>query len=86
MTNADLIAIGFEPIPHFTVMNSVLYDLGRDRHLSAGAVGTPNETLYICETAGSEGKHITDLICIHNFDYDGELKLEKVQKLITLLT
>lgn len=82
MSNEDLIEIGFKPIPHFTIANSVVYDLGRNRQLSAGCVGTPNETLWVCGLGGSDGIQITDLICLHNWDYDGELTIEKVKILI----
>ena len=82
MTNQDLIAIGFKEVPHFTVTNSVYYDLGRNRQLSAGNVGTPNEMLWICEVVDKE---ITDLICIHNWDYDGPLTIEKVKTLIQVI-
>ena len=83
MTNEDLISIGFKPMPHFTVMNSVVYDLGRDRQLSAGCMGTPNETLFISEPREIEDNIIIrDLVCLHNYDYDGYLTIEKVKGLI----
>lgn len=82
MNNQDLILIGFKEIEHFTIGNHIIYDLGRNRHLSAGSVGTPNETLYICETDIDDKKKITDLVCLHNYDFDGYLTLEKVKGLI----
>ena len=85
MTNQDLIAIGFKEIPHFTITNSVVYDLGRNRQLSAGCVGTPNEMLWICETDDQNETKITDLVCIHNWDYDGALTIEKVKTLINAI-
>ena len=87
MTNEDLISIGFKPMPHFTVTNSVIYDLGRYRQLSAGCVGTPNETLFIMEPKeGEDNAIVWDLVCLHNYDYDGYLIIEKVKGLITLIT
>ncbi len=86
MTNDDLIKIGFKELPHFTIGNSVNFNLGRNRFLSASSVGTPNEFLYIYETDALDHKMITDLICLHNYDYDGPLQLTKVQELIKLLT
>ena len=87
MTNEDLISIGFKPMPHYTVANSVVYDLGRDRHLSAGCVGTPNETLFVMELKEEEDNIIIcDLVCLHNYDYDGYLTIEKVKGLISLIT
>ncbi|MDH3382042.1 MAG: hypothetical protein OEL54_05015 [Flavobacteriaceae bacterium] len=85
MTNDDLIAIGFKEIPHFTIANSVIYQLGRHRHLSAGCVGTPNEMLWICETDAENEKDISDLICVHNYDYEGVLTIEKVKNLINTI-
>lgn len=85
MTNEDLIAIGFKPIPHFTITSSVIYDLGRNRQLSAGCVGTPNEMLWICEIDKDDNKKVTDLVCLHNWDYDGELTVEKVKALINVI-
>lgn len=87
MTNEDLISVGFKPMPHYTVANSVVYDLGRDRQLSAGCVGTPNETLFIMELKEDEDNIvISDLVCLHNYDYDGYMTIEKVKGLITLIT
>ncbi len=87
MTNQELIdLIGFQEIPHMTVMNSVIYPLGRRRHLSVGCAGTPNEMLFICETDDKDETKVTDLICLHNYDYDGFLTIEKVKSLISVLT
>lgn len=86
MTNKDLIEIGFEKMPHFTVANSVIYPLGRNRQLSAGSVGTPNEMLWICEIDTQNETKISDLICLHNYDYDGVLTMEKVKSIINVIT
>jgi len=85
ITNQQLIDIGFKEIPHFTIGNNVTFDLGRNRDLSASSVGTPNEVLYICEIDEEDKRKINDLICIHNYDYDGYMTLSKVQGLIDLL-
>lgn len=85
MTTDDLIRIGFKPAPHFTVMNSYIYDLGRHRHLSIGAVGTPNEMMYIAETNDQKHTQVSDLICLHNYDYDGYLTEEKVVEMISVI-
>jgi len=77
-----LIEIGFEKLKHFTIQNSLIYKLGRNRHLSIGNVGTPNEMLYICETDENDYRKITDLICLHNYDYDGYLSKLKLETLI----
>ena len=86
MTNEDLIAIGFEHNKHFTINNSVIYDLGRNRHLSAGCVGTPNEMIWLCYMIDRNNEFIDDLVCVHNYDYDGFITVEKVKLLITALT
>lgn len=77
-----LLEIGFEKLPHFTIQNAFIYKLGRNRHLSIGNVGTPNEILYICETDENNYKKITDLVCLHNYDYDGYLSKSKLKTLI----
>ena len=82
LTNDDLINIGFKKILHFTITNAVVYDLGRHRQLSAGSVGTPNEMLFICEIDHINPKKITDLICLHNYDYDGYLTIKKIKAII----
>lgn len=85
MTNKNLLDIGFKEISTYTVGGTVYYDLGRRRQLSASCVGTPNETLFICELDENDDTIITDLICIHNWDYDKELTIDKVKTLINLL-
>lgn len=87
MTNEEILkSIGFKTIPHYTVMNAVVYDLGRNRSLSAGSIGTPNEVLFICETDYDNPTKVTDLICLHNYDHDGFLTIEKVQAIINAIT
>lgn len=82
LTEQDLLDIGFKPVQHFTVANNYTYDLGRRRHLSIGRVGTPNEMLLICEKGYGDDKEIKDLVGLHNYDFDGYLKKEKLQTLI----
>ncbi len=86
MTEDDLIKIGFKRIPHFTVMNSLVYDLGRRRHLSIGCVGTPNEMIFLCEADYKSEKKIDDSICVHNYDYDGYVTEERIDALIFGIT
>ena len=86
LSNDDLLDIGYREIPHFTVSGSIIYDLGRNRILSAGCVGTPNEMLWICEIDTMDKRKITDLVCLHNYDYDGYLTLSKVKGLINLIS
>lgn len=82
MKNEDLINLGFKPIPHFTIGNAVILEFGRNRYLSASDVGNPNEMVWICQSEDEAHKKVTDLICIHNYDYDGFLTLEKIKLLI----
>ena len=84
--NDDLLNIGFEKIKHFTIMNSCTYDLGRRRFLSASCVGTPNENMCIYEVDRDNNVEITNLVCLHNWDYDGFLTIEKVKSLIEAIT
>ena len=86
MKNEDLIKIGFQELPHLTVTNAVIYDLGRRRQLSIGCAGTPNEMVFICEIDRSDDKKITDLICLHNYDYDGYLTETKIKTIIMAIT
>jgi hypothetical protein len=85
MKREDVIKLGFKPLPHFTIMDSLIYDLGRRRQLSIGCVGTPNETMFISEIDNENPRKITDSICLHNYDYDGYLTEDKIKNLITVL-
>jgi len=79
----ECLELGFERLQHFTVADNLIYQLGRNRHLSIGCVGTPNETLFICESDPKDYRKINDLICLHNYDYDGYLSKSKLQTLIS---
>lgn len=73
--------LGFESYPHFTVMNSKFFKLGRDRQISISCVGTPNEMIYLQEV-DEENAKINDLICLRNFDYDGITHVHTLQNII----
>jgi hypothetical protein len=81
LSNSDLVSIGFKEASHFTVGNSLNLPLGRNRYLSAMCVGQGNEAVFICEKS-KVGDHYTDLVCVHNRDYDGLITLEKLKVLI----
>lgn len=85
ITESDLINLGFEKIPHYTVTNALIYELGRNRYLSIGCVGTPNEMLWICSRDKLDEKKVTDLICIHNYDYDKYITNDKIKQIINLI-
>jgi len=86
LTEDWLIKLGFERLPHFTVTNSIIKNIGRNRVISVGSVGTPNEMIWLCEIDPFDPKHITDLVCLHNYDYDGILTVHKIQNLHFALT
>ena len=77
--------MGFKELPHFTVAGSMTYGLGRNRHLSVGDAGTPNEIIFICKKNDKNSKEITDLICLHNYDYDGYMTERKLKLIIKSL-
>ena len=77
----DLIELGFKESDHYTCLESLIYKLSRDRVISVGCLGTPNEVMFLCEES-KVGDYYTDLVCLHSFDYDGKLTKEKVEHLI----
>ena len=82
----ELLAIGFEKISTFTVNNCLIYKLGRGRILQIGDVGNFNEMLCISQLDAENDKKISDIIVLHNYDYDGFITLDKIKTLIALLT
>ena len=85
MTKEEAIKMGFKDLPHFTIQNIVIYDLGRNRQLSLGDANTPNEILFISELDAVNPKHVTDSVCLHNYDFEGVLSQDKVKSLISLI-
>lgn len=85
MNKEDLIDLGFKPIPHFTIGGSLIYELARRRHISVSSIGTANESAWLCEVDRDDNRVITDLICIHNFDYDGLLCKDRLSLFISAL-
>lgn len=83
MERKRLVELGFKELPHPTIGNVLIYDLGKRRHLSLGSLSTPNELLYLCERSLNNEKIITDLICIHNYDYNGYLSESKLNLLLS---
>lgn len=72
---------GFEELPHMTIMNSLILDLDRRRSLSIGCVAEGNECMFITETDPDNPKNTKDLICVHNYDYDGFLTKERLKQM-----
>lgn len=81
LTNEDLINVGFKPYNRFTIMNTVYLDVERDIQIKVGCVGTPNEIVFLVHHWGDACEE-QDLVCIHCFDYDGYLTLEKVMNIL----
>lgn len=90
LTREDLIGIGFKEMPHFTVTNMLLYDLGRDRALSIGCLGTPNEMVVIQQTCpgpmNSNTIDVMELVILRNYDYNGYTTIEDIKSIITGIT
>lgn len=85
VTEEILLKSEFEKIGHFTVSNSIIKSIGRNRQISVSAVDTANVMVWLCEMNGDDSRKIDDLICLHNYDYDGDLYLHKLQNLYYLL-
>ncbi len=81
-----LVRLGLKKIPHFTVTNSYTLDIGRNRIVSVGNVGTPNEMIWLCQINDKDKNKIDDLICLRNYDYDGYTPVHTFQNLIHSLT
>jgi len=86
LTEEILIKAGFEEVMHFTVTRSLHKSIGRDRIISIGCIGTPNEMIWLCERNKISPSHITDLVCIRNYDYDGKTYIHQLQNLHFSLT
>lgn len=84
ITREELIALGFKPVETFTVMKPLIYKVGRGRFISVGDINTPNEFAFLCELSPCDDKKISDLICIHNYDFDGYLTKEKVVNILNI--
>lgn len=72
----DLVSLGFKALPQ---SNTLRYPLGRCRFLSAMCIGQGNESIWICCEANGE---ISDLVCLHNRDFDGPLTLSRIISLL----
>jgi len=83
VNNKALEKLGFKHNPIVLVSKQYLISLGRNRFLSVSDVGTPNEMVWL---QNIEGRDVTDLVCIHNFDYDGEIYIHQLQNLYFALT
>ena len=78
----ELLKMGFKELPHFTIMNSLEYDLGRNRVLSVGSLGTFNEMIFLCYSEDED----KEVIVLRNYDYDGFTSLENIKSIIEGIT
>jgi len=76
MTEEDLLYMGF-----VKSKISLKYHLPRNRFISILSAGTPNEVVFLCSGYADSGG-VDDLVCVHNYDYDGFLTRDKIDYLI----
>lgn len=81
LTEEWLLKAGFERLPHMNITNALIKDIGRNRIISIGNVGTANEMVWLCEVSATDPKTIVDLICIRNYDYDGRTFVHHIQNI-----
>lgn len=82
MKKEALILKGFAEMPHLVLGSFFTLDVGRDRFISVGSIGTPSEVVFLNQRNKHNG--ISDLICVHNWDYDGPLNPEKLDLIISV--
>lgn len=85
MTKKEAINLGFKKSPHFTIGDSLIYDLGGRKILLLSDLETMNEMFYICQTDYDTPSEITDVVVLHNHDFDSALQAAKVRKIIEAL-
>lgn len=85
LTLESVKALGFKEMPHFTIMNSLVLNVGRNRQLSLGNLETPNEMLFLSEV-DDENKptKILDTIVLSNYDYDGYLTIDNLRLILSI--
>ncbi len=86
LTEDWLVRLGGEKLPYHNILNSIFFKVGRNRIVSVGNVGTPNEMIWLCQVNATNDKIIDDLICLRNYDYDGYTPVHTFQNLIHALT
>ena len=86
LTEDWLVRFGGEKLPYHNILNSIFFKVGRNRIVSVGNVGTPNEMIWLCQVNATNDKIIDDLICLRNYDYDGYTPVHTFQNLIHALT
>jgi hypothetical protein len=84
MGKHQALRMGFKELPHATIGDIIVYDLGNDRQLSIGSIGTPNEMVTISQSEPDDYRKITDVVRLHNYDYDGYLTEERLMEFMSL--
>jgi hypothetical protein len=77
-----LISRGFKESKSSIFCENLTIGVGRKRYVSVSAVGTPNEMVFIYEMLYDSDTDIGEMICLHNYDYDGYLTQEKIDLLL----
>ncbi|WP_440880664.1 hypothetical protein [Tenacibaculum sp. C7A-26P2] len=85
ITREELKEIGFKELSHFAIGNPLNYNFSRGRFLSISCIGTPNEMMVIGQKDDDASNEVTDLVVLHNWDYDNFLKIDKVKSIIKIL-
>jgi hypothetical protein len=81
----QLLDIGFV-LKEKSVVDTFTYDLGRDRVLFFSNISTQNEYGYIGQLEDNATPIYDDVVCIHNYDYDGYITIDRVMLLIYSIT
>ncbi len=81
----QLIKLGFKPLKRIGIVKFLICDVGRNRHISISGFNTPNEMSFLCQHSHRDYKKITDLVCIHNYDFDGYLTKKKITAIVNAL-
>jgi hypothetical protein len=84
-TEQELLDLGFYKLPHFTISDSIIFDLPNNRTISVGNLGTPNEMVVLTQSDYDNYKKITDVITLHNYDYHRYITLDKIKEFINVL-
>lgn len=79
----QIVSLGFIAQPQPAIGGLFMLDLGRDRYLMITGPGTSNEMMYL--TAITDDV-TTDMVCIHNFDYDGFITQGRINSLVHAIT
>jgi len=81
MKKQTLLENGFKSTPHLVLGEVFVLDVGRNRHISIGSLATPNEVVFLNQ---KNHNGISDMVCIHNYDYDGFLTEQKLDNIISI--